>query len=173
MGLMARSAGLPKAGIGRTAVHLQRSGGGLGVLFTSLRGAADPERLQSHRRKRPLEVASTLRAGPWTKNLVGRRAAHAARFPLRAILGFAWPPSASSAWCSIGGSTSGENTGSSQCRSTIIEALAYTQAHWLAGGMVLFSFAVLLTLLTLNLAGGRAHERHRQPHPRIIPDRLR
>ena len=31
-----------------------------------------------------------------------------------------------------------------------VEALAYTQAHWLAGGMVLFSFAVLLTLYTLN-----------------------
>ena len=27
-----------------------------------------------------------------------------------------------------------------------VEALEYTQAHWLAGGMVLFSFVVLLGL---------------------------
>jgi molybdate transport system permease protein len=31
-----------------------------------------------------------------------------------------------------------------------VEALEYTQAHWLAGGMVLFSFIVLLALYTLN-----------------------
>ena len=27
-----------------------------------------------------------------------------------------------------------------------VEALEYTQAHWLAGGMLVFSFGVLLTL---------------------------
>jgi len=27
-----------------------------------------------------------------------------------------------------------------------VEALEYTQAHWLAGGMVVFSFCVLLAL---------------------------
>jgi len=34
-----------------------------------------------------------------------------------------------------------------------VEALEYTQAHWLAGGMVLFSFVVLLGL---NLTRRRA-----------------
>jgi molybdate transport system permease protein len=34
-----------------------------------------------------------------------------------------------------------------------VEALEYTQAHWLAGGMVAFSFVVLLALYTLNPTG--------------------
>ena len=33
-----------------------------------------------------------------------------------------------------------------------VEALEYAQAHWLAGGMVLFSFLVLLALYTFNPA---------------------
>ena len=31
-----------------------------------------------------------------------------------------------------------------------VEALEYTQAHWLSAGMVLFSFLVLLALARLN-----------------------
>ena len=33
-----------------------------------------------------------------------------------------------------------------------VEALEYTQAHWLSGGMVLFSFIVLMALYTFNPA---------------------
>lgn len=36
-----------------------------------------------------------------------------------------------------------------------VEALEYAQAHWLAAGMVLFSFAVLLALYALNPTGRR------------------
>jgi len=36
-----------------------------------------------------------------------------------------------------------------------VEALEYTQAHWLAGGMVVFSFIVLLALYSLNPSGKR------------------
>ena len=36
-----------------------------------------------------------------------------------------------------------------------VEALEYTQAHWLSGGMVLFSFVVLLALGLLNPRGSR------------------
>lgn len=31
-----------------------------------------------------------------------------------------------------------------------VEAMEYTQAHWLAGGMVVFSFAVLMGLALLK-----------------------
>jgi molybdate transport system permease protein len=31
-----------------------------------------------------------------------------------------------------------------------VEALEYAQAHWLAGGMLLFSFAALLLLYSFN-----------------------
>jgi len=34
-----------------------------------------------------------------------------------------------------------------------VEAMDYAQAHWLAAGMVVFSFAVLLLLYTLNPTG--------------------
>ncbi len=34
-----------------------------------------------------------------------------------------------------------------------VEAMEYVQAHWLAGGMVAFSFLVLLALYTLNPTG--------------------
>ena len=37
-----------------------------------------------------------------------------------------------------------------------VEALEYTQAHWLAGSMLVFSFAVLLALHTVNTRGRRA-----------------
>jgi molybdate transport system permease protein len=35
-----------------------------------------------------------------------------------------------------------------------VEALEYTQAHWLAGGMLLFSFLVLLTLYASPIRQG-------------------
>jgi molybdate transport system permease protein len=31
-----------------------------------------------------------------------------------------------------------------------VEAMEYAQAHWLAGGMVVFAFLVLVILYTLN-----------------------
>ena len=36
-----------------------------------------------------------------------------------------------------------------------VEAMEYGQAHWLAGGMVVFSFAVLLSLSLLKRRNGR------------------
>ena len=36
-----------------------------------------------------------------------------------------------------------------------VEAMEYAQAHWLAAGMVVFSFAVLLGLALLNRRPGR------------------
>jgi molybdate transport system permease protein len=32
-----------------------------------------------------------------------------------------------------------------------VEALEYTQAHWLSGGMMLFSFLILIGLYTFNM----------------------
>jgi molybdate transport system permease protein len=36
-----------------------------------------------------------------------------------------------------------------------VEALEYAQAHWMAAGMVVFSFVVLLALYLLNPTGAR------------------
>jgi len=35
-----------------------------------------------------------------------------------------------------------------------VEAMEYAQAHWLAGGMVAFSFVILLSLSLLRRSGG-------------------
>ncbi|MFZ1446300.1 MAG: molybdate ABC transporter permease subunit, partial [Candidatus Dechloromonas phosphoritropha] len=37
-----------------------------------------------------------------------------------------------------------------------VEALEYTQAHWLSGGMLVFSFVVLIALYTFNSARRQA-----------------
>ena len=37
-----------------------------------------------------------------------------------------------------------------------VEAMEYAQAHWLAAGMLLFSFAILLTLQRRGRVGARA-----------------
>jgi molybdate transport system permease protein len=36
-----------------------------------------------------------------------------------------------------------------------VEAMEYAQAHWLAAGMVLFSFVVLMGLALLKVRGAR------------------
>jgi molybdate transport system permease protein len=37
-----------------------------------------------------------------------------------------------------------------------VEAMEYAEAHWLAGGMVVFSFVVLLLMYSLNRQPGAA-----------------
>jgi molybdate transport system permease protein len=54
----------------------------------------------------------------------------------------------------IGGNIPGETKVLSVAIYDHVEAIEYTQAHWLAGGMVVFSFVVLVALYSLN---GRAH----------------
>lgn len=53
----------------------------------------------------------------------------------------------------IGGNIPGETKVLSVAIYDHVESLEYTQAHWLAAGMVAFSFIVLVTLYVLN---GRA-----------------
>jgi molybdate transport system permease protein len=54
----------------------------------------------------------------------------------------------------IGGNIPGETKVLSVAIYDHVEAIEYTQAHWLAGSMVVFSFVVLVTLYSLN---GRVH----------------
>ncbi|NJD25407.1 MAG: molybdate ABC transporter permease subunit [Betaproteobacteria bacterium] len=100
--------------------------------------------------ERPLEVAATLRAGPW--DAFWSVAVPLARpgFLTGAILGFAHTVGEFGIVLMIGGSIPGETRVVSVQIYDHVEALAYTQAHWLAGGMVLFSFAVLFALYTFN-----------------------
>ena len=98
----------------------------------------------------PLEAAATLRASPW--DCFWSVAVPLARpgFISGAILGFAHTVGEFGGVLMIGGNIPEQTRVVSVQIYDHVEALEYTQAHWLAGGMVLFSFVVLLALYTWN-----------------------
>jgi molybdate transport system permease protein len=102
--------------------------------------------------ERPLEVAATLRASPGMPS--GRSPCRSPRpgFITGAILGFAHTVGEFGIVLMIGGNIPGKTRVVSVQIYDHVEALEYAQAHWLAGGMVLFSFLVLLALYTFNPA---------------------
>ncbi|QRJ65668.1 molybdate ABC transporter permease subunit [Azospira restricta] len=109
--------------------------------------AAIPERL--------LEAAATLRAAPL--DAFFHVAVPLARpgFLTAAVLGFAHTVGEFGVVLMIGGNIPEKTRVVSVQIYDHVEALEYAQAHWLAGGMLLFSFVVLLALYTLNPATRR------------------
>jgi molybdate transport system permease protein len=102
--------------------------------------------------ERPLEAAATLRASPW--DAFWSVAVPLARpgFISGAILGFAHTVGEFGVVLMIGGNIPNETRVVSVQIYDHVEALEYTQAHWLSGGMLLFSFVMLLALYTFNPA---------------------
>jgi len=98
---------------------------------------------------RPLEVAATLRASPW--DTFWSVAVPLARpgFLSGAVLGFAHTVGEFGVVLMIGGNIPDKTRVVSVQIYDHVEALEYAQAHWLAGGMLAFSFIVLLALYTL------------------------
>ena len=105
--------------------------------------------------ERPLEAAATLRAGPldafWHVALPLARHGYLTG----AVLGFAHTLGEFGVVLMIGGNIPGQTRVISVQIYDHVEALEYTQAHWLAGGMLVFSFGVLLTLHWLQPPTGR------------------
>ena len=104
---------------------------------------------------RPMEVAATLRASPWDAFF------HVA-LPLAkpglwtaAILSFAHTVGEFGVVLMLGGNIPGDTRVVSTQIYGHVEAMEYAQAHGLAGGMVVFSFAVLWLLALMK----RRHER--------------
>jgi molybdate transport system permease protein len=104
---------------------------------------------------RPMEVAATLRASPWDAFF------HVA-LPLAkpglwtaAILSFAHTVGEFGVVLMLGGNIPGETRVVSTQIYGHVEAMEYAQAHGLAAGMVVFSFAVLWLLALVK----RRHER--------------
>lgn len=100
--------------------------------------------------ERPLEVAATLRAGPW--DAFWSVAVPLARpgFVSGAILGFAHTVGEFGIVLMIGGNIPERTRVVSVQLYDHVEAMEYAQAHWLAGGMMLFSFLVLTMLYAFN-----------------------
>ena len=106
--------------------------------------------------ERPLEVAATLRASPWDTFWSVAVPLAKPGFLSGAILGFAHTVGEFGIVLMIGGNIPGKTRVVSVQIYDHVEALEYAQAHWLAGGMVLFSFLVLLALYTFNPARRKA-----------------
>ena len=132
-------------GLGIPALHLRRPGGRLGVLLAALRRATVAERLRGDRRK-PLEAAATLRASPVDRFFSVVLPLARPGFVTAAILGFAHTVGEFGVVLMIGGNIPEKTRVVSVQIFDHVEAMEYAQAHWLAGGMVAFSFVVLLAL---------------------------
>ncbi len=104
---------------------------------------------------RPLEVAATLRASPW--KVFWTVAIPLARpgFITGAVLGFAHTVGEFGVILMIGGNIPGETKVLSITVYDYVESLKWAEAHILAGGMLAFAFAVILSMMLLDRRLGR------------------
>jgi molybdate transport system permease protein len=100
--------------------------------------------------RRPLEVAATLRAGPWDRFWTVVLPLARPGFMTAAVLGFAHTVGEFGVVLMIGGNIPGETRVVSVQIYDRVEAMEYPEAHWLAGSMVVFSFLVLLALYAMR-----------------------
>ena len=100
--------------------------------------------------KRPLEVAATLRAGPLDAFFFVVLPLAKPGIISAAILSFTHTVGEFGVVLMIGGNIPDKTRVVSVQIYDHVEALEYAQAHWLAGGMLAFSFLVLLALYTFN-----------------------
>ena len=104
--------------------------------------------------KRPLEVAASLRASPGDSFFTVALPLASPGMLTAAILGFAHTVGEFGVVLMIGGNIPGKTQVLSVKIFDYVETMEYAQAHWLAGGMVCFSFLVLLCVY-----GGRGKGR--------------
>jgi len=96
--------------------------------------------------RRPMEVAYTLRARPIDAFFSVALPLARPGLVTAAILSFSHTVGEFGVVLMIGGNIPGKTRVVSTQIYGHVEAMEYTQAHWLAGGMLLFSFGVLLLL---------------------------
>jgi molybdate transport system permease protein len=99
---------------------------------------------------RPLEVAATLRASPLDRFLSVAVPLARPGFLTGAVLGFAHTVGEFGVVLMIGGNIPGETKVLSVAIYDHVESLEWAQAHWLAGGMLLFSFGVIFAMYQLE-----------------------
>ncbi len=105
--------------------------------------------------ERPLEVAATLRASPLDAFFSVALPLARPGYLTATVLGFAHTVGEFGVVLMIGGNIPDETRVVSVQIYDHVEAMDYAQAHWLAAGMLVFSFLVLLALYTLNPSGRR------------------
>ncbi|MDL2355573.1 MAG: molybdate ABC transporter permease subunit [Pseudomonadota bacterium] len=100
--------------------------------------------------RRPLEVAATLRASPIDTFFSVVLPLARPGFITAATLGFAHTIGEFGVVLMMGGNIPNKTRLVSVQIYDHVEAIEYAQAHWLAGGMLLFSFVALLLLYSFN-----------------------
>ena len=97
----------------------------------------------------PLEAAATLRASPFDTFFSVVIPQAKSGFLTATILGFAHTVGEFGVVLMVGGNIPDKTRVVSVQIYNHVEALEYSQAHWLAGGLLAFSFTVLLILYTV------------------------
>ena len=100
--------------------------------------------------RRPMEVAATLRASPIDRFFSVAVPLARSGFITAAVLGFAHTIGEFGVVLMIGGNIPGETQVLSIAIYDHVEALEYGQAHWLAGGLLLLSFLMLMMVYIVN-----------------------
>lgn len=104
---------------------------------------------------RPLEVAATLRASPsYAFFTVALPLAHPA-FLTAVVLGFAHTIGAFGVVLMIGGNSPGRTKVLSGVLFDYIKSSRWREASWVAGGMLVFAFSVILILTSVDKCLGR------------------
>lgn len=105
--------------------------------------------------ERPLEAAATLRASPLDCFFSVVLPLARPGYLTAIVLGFAHTMGEFGVVLMIGGNIPGKTRVVSVQIYDHVEALEYAQAHWLAAGMLVFSFLTLLILYSFNPSGRR------------------
>lgn len=106
----------------------------------------------------PLEAAATLRASPLDSFFSVVLPLAKPGFLTATILGFAHTVGEFGVVLMVGGNIPDKTRLVSVQIYNHVEALEYSEAHWLAGGLLLFSFAVLMILYTVLKTHPVAHQ---------------
>lgn len=123
----------------------------IGSMLFSLPFAVQPiQRAFEAIGRRPLEVAATLRARPLDAFLSVALPLARPGLVTAAILSFSHTVGEFGVVLMVGGNIPGVTQVVSTQIYGHVEAMEYAQAHWLAGGMLLFSFVVLLVLSLMS-----------------------
>jgi molybdate transport system permease protein len=96
--------------------------------------------------RRPLEVAATLRASPWNAFFTVALPLARPGILTATVMTFAHTVGEFGVVLMLGGNIPDETRVASVQIYGHVEALQYTQAHWLSAGLVVFSLVVLLLL---------------------------
>ena len=123
----------------------------LGSVIYSMPFAVQPlQRAFESVGQRPLEVAATLRASPLDTFFSVVLPQSVPGLLTAAILSFAHTVGEFGVVPMIGGNIPGQTRVVSTEIFSLVESMDYARAHWLAGGLLVFSFAVLVGLHRLQ-----------------------